>query len=387
MSRFFGFFTIVLGIYGLTNAYILRRAVQGTAGMGGWGTLARFLLVAWILAYPVGRVAERVFAWNGIFRTLVVTGSVYLGLMATALFLFLAFDLATLAGRLIPSLPFFGHQGPVTVEFRRVTLFVVFGLSALIVALGALNSFFPRVREATLDLPGRSGTPPLRVVLFSDLHMGPLMGNGRVLSLVNQVNALSPDLVLLVGDIVDEDVSRLTEERMAEVLNKLSPRLGTFAVTGNHEYYAGESEAVSYLREAGIRVLRDEAVIVGDRLVLAGRKDWTAERFGEKRLPLKNILEGLPRDLPVLLMDHQPRKLFEAEAAGVALQVSGHTHNGQIFPFNLVTSKLFEISRGWGRRGSTRFLVSSGVGTWGPPMRTSASPEIWLLTLRFVESR
>lgn len=170
---------------------------------------------------------------------------------------------------------------------------------------------------------------------------------------------------------------------MAEALGQLCPRLGCFAVTGNHEYYAGEEEAVSYLESAGVRVLRDEAVTIEGRLVIAGRKDRTAGRFGERRLPLKEILSGIPEGLPVLLLDHQPRDLREAESAGVDLQLSGHTHNGQLFPFNLVTRHLFEVSQGWKTLGRTTVLVSSGVGTWGPPMRTSAPPEIWLLELRF----
>jgi predicted MPP superfamily phosphohydrolase len=130
-------------------------------------------------------------------------------------------------------------------------------------------------------------------------------------------------------------------------------------------------------------VLRDETVTVEGRLVIAGRKDRTAARFGENRGSVESLLEGAPKGLPVLLMDHQPRDLSEAEAAGVDLQLSGHTHNGQLFPFNLVTGRLFQVSRGWKTLGRMKVLVSSGVGTWGPPMRTSAAPEIWLLELRF----
>jgi len=375
MTGFLRFFAIALGVYTLTNAYILVRVFQGLAGPGMPGIIARVFLVLWILAYPAGRIAERTLPWAGLSRCLVVSGSLYLGFMVTALFLFLASDTALLAV----------HRGPVPSSLRRTILLAVTFLSILVVGIGTVNSLYPRAREAKLELPGRSGKP-IRVALFSDLHMGPLVGNGRVRNLVKQVNALDPDLVLLVGDIVDEDVSRLAEERMAEALSGLSPRIGSFAVTGNHEYYAGEEEAVSYLESAGIRVLRDEAVVVEDRLVIAGRKDRTASRFGESRLPLGEILRETRRDLPVLVLDHQPRNLEEAEAAGVDLQVSGHTHHGQILPFNLVTSRLYEISRGWEARGKTRFLVSSGVGTWGPPMRTSAAPEIWLLVLDFKET-
>ena len=386
MSRFFGFFATALGIYALVNAYILRRAFQGLAGPGWANASVRAFLVIWALAYPVGRIAERALPSANLPRALVLWGSVYLGFMVTALFLFAAADIALLAGRMVPGLPFVGHRGPAGPGLRRSVLLGVAALATLIVVFGTVNSFFPRVREATVTMKGPAGTP-LRVVLFSDLHMGPLMGNGRVRSLVRKVNALAPDVVLLVGDIVDEDISRLAEERMAEALRDLSPKIGTFAVTGNHEYYAGEEEAVSYLESAGITVLRDQAVLLGGRLVLAGRKDRTAARFGGSRLPLPKILEDAPKGIPVLVMDHQPRNLDEAEAAGVSLQVSGHTHNGQVFPFNFVTSRIYEVSRGWGSRGNTRVLVSSGVGTWGPPMRTSAAPEIWVLTLEFTGDR
>jgi len=374
------FLAIALGVYALVNAYLLRRAFQGLAGLGPRGTAAAVLLLLWVLAFPVGRIAERTLPWTGFSRFLVMAGSVYLGVMATSVFLFLASDLALALGCLFPALPLLGHRGPTPPGLRRTVLAAVAILTALIVTAGTLNSLFPRVRTATVRLRGLEG-PAIRVILFSDLHMGPIVGNGRVRSLVERVNSLSPDLVILVGDLVDEDVSRLAEERMAEALGKLSPRLGSFAVTGNHEYYAGEPEAVSYLESAGIRVLRDEAVVVENRLLLVGRKDLTASRFGEKRLPLEEILRETRKNLPVLVMDHQPGNLAEAESAGVDLQVSGHTHNGQLFPFNLVASRVHGIARGWETRGKTRFLVSSGVGTWGPPMRTSAAPEIWVLTL------
>ena len=382
MTAFFRFLSIALAVYASVNAYILRRAFQGLAGLGWRGGLAWTFLFLWVLAFPAGRIAERALPWAGFSRILVLAGSVYLGVMATSFFLFLGCDIAILAGRAFPSMPLFGHTGPVPVSLRRAVLILVSLLTVLVVTAGTLNSLFPRTRETSVELSRGSGKP-LRVVFFSDLHMGPLVGNGRVRALVERVNALRPDIVLLGGDIVDEDVSRLAEEKMAEALGKLSPRPGSFAVTGNHEYYAGEEEAVSYLESAGIRVLRDETVTVEGRLVIAGRKDRTAARFGENRGSVKSLLEGAPKGLPVLLMDHQPRDLSEAEAAGVDLQLSGHTHNGQLFPFNLVTGRLFQVSRGWKTLGRMKVLVSSGVGTWGPPMRTSAAPEIWLLELRF----
>lgn len=382
MTGFLRFLAIAIGVYAISNAYILRRTFQGLEGLGWLGNSLRAFLVLWVLAFPAGRIAERVLPWADFSRFLVVTGSFYLGVMATSIFLFFGCDFALLAGRIFPTLPFFGHSGPVPPSLRRGVLLFVALITALVAIAGTVNSLLPRTRETAFEF-SRGFGKPLRVVFFSDLHMGPLVGNGRVRDLVKRVNDLAPDLVLLGGDIVDEDVSRLAEEKMAEALGQLSPRLGCFAVTGNHEYYAGEEEAVSYLQSAGIRVLRDETVTVEGRLVIAGRKDRTSTLFGKRRLPLQELLCEAPKDLPVLLLDHQPMSLEEAESAGVDLQLSGHTHNGQMVPFNLVTGLLFEVSRGWKNLGRLTVLVSSGVGTWGPPMRTSAAPEIWLLELRF----
>jgi predicted MPP superfamily phosphohydrolase len=142
--------------------------------------------------------------------------------MATSFFLFLGCDIAILAGRAFPSMPLFGHTGPVPVSLRRAVLILVSLLTVLVVTAGTLNSLFPRTREPSGELSRGSGKP-LRVVFFSDLHMGPLVGNGRVRALVERVNALRPDIVLLGGDIVDEDVSRLAEEKMAEAWENFRP--------------------------------------------------------------------------------------------------------------------------------------------------------------------
>lgn len=262
------------------------------------------------------------------------------------------------------------------------TIFAVIAMMlALMLVLGLINARSSRIRDLELILPGNGATQnDLNIVAFSDLHAGKLVGRAWVASVVEKVNALSPDAILLVGDILDDrDIER---SGIVPELRNLRAPLGVFAVLGNHEYYLDQDWSAKTLQSAGIVVLRDEAVVLDDKLVLAGRRDAAARWVGERRLPLNQILSASPM-LPVLLMDHTPRKLEDAADAGVALQLSGHTHNGQLFPFNLIVEMLFEKAWGEFQIGPTKYYVSCGVGVWGPPVRTSSVPEILRIKLRF----
>jgi predicted MPP superfamily phosphohydrolase len=158
-------------------------------------------------------------------------------------------------------------------------------------------------------------------------------------------------------------------------------------VTGNHEYIGGADEACRYLEEHGIRVLRDSVVTLPDGLQIVGREDRAMRQFaGRARKSLNDLLSGLDSSKPVLMMDHQPFQLEEVSRAGVDVQLSGHTHHGQIWPLNYITGAMYEISRGYRRIGRTHFYVSSGAGTWGPPVRLGNTPEIVLLTLHSPDS-
>jgi predicted MPP superfamily phosphohydrolase len=185
------------------------------------------------------------------------------------------------------------------------------------------------------------------------------------------------------GDIADEDISPPEAQKMAAVLQKLHARYGVFSATGNHEYYGGLERNLAYLRQGKVMVLMDEAIKVGDSFYVIGRKDLTARQFGERRKPLAEILEGVDPRLPLILLDHQPVHLEEAEQNGIDLQLSGHTHNGQLFPLNLINKFIYEDGWGYLRKGKTQYYVSCGVGTWGPPMRTASVPEIVQISLKF----
>ena len=173
---------------------------------------------------------------------------------------------------------------------------------------------------------------------------------------------------------------------MGACLEKINAPLGVYAITGNHEYFSGVAAAVSYMEEGNITVLQDAAVKVADAFYLVGRKDRMAERLGGGRKEVSEILQDVDKSFPLILMDHQPYFLEVAEQNGIDLQLSGHTHHGQLFPFNFITRAIYELSWGYLQKGNTHYYVSCGVGTWGPPIRTNSHPEIVELNIRFAPS-
>ncbi|MDD5674596.1 MAG: metallophosphoesterase, partial [Chitinivibrionales bacterium] len=170
------------------------------------------------------------------------------------------------------------------------------------------------------------------------------------------------------------------------LLKELACPLGVFAVTGNHEYYSGLAKAISVFSEAGVSVLQDSAILVNGGFYLVGRKDLTAQRMGGGRKTLEDILRSADRNLPSILMDHQPFHLEETEKNGVDLQLSGHTHHGQLFPLNLLYRWIYETSWGYLQKGKSQVVVSCGAGTWGPPVRTNSFSEVLKIKIKFVTS-
>jgi hypothetical protein len=221
-----------------------------------------------------------------------------------------------------------------------------------------------------------------KIVLASDIHLGMMIANGRLNRMVKMINAQQPDLILLAGDIFDEDLGSVIRNNLGDILKTLNAREGVYAILGNHEFFGNAGEAEKYLEDHQIKVLRDTSVLLPAGINLVGREDITGQRFNRRdRKTLQELLTPLDSSKPVIVMDHQPYHLKEISALPVDLQVSGHTHHGQMWPFNYITNAMYEISKGYGQIGNTHFYVSPGVGTWGPPIRTSCRPEIIVLEI------
>ncbi len=230
----------------------------------------------------------------------------------------------------------------------------------------------PQVRRVQVPLP-RLGVPAYTIVQLTDVHIGPLLGEAFAADVVAQVNALAPDLVVITGDFVDG--------RLAELRPHVAPfaglraRDGVYAVTGNHEYYWHVDPWMDHVRSLGITVLRNQHVIIGGAFLLAGVDDATA---GED---IPAALAGRDPNLPVVLLAHHPSTIVRAVAAGVDLQLSGHTHGGQLLPLGWLCRLAEPLAAGLRRFGPTWLYVSEGTGFWGPPMRVGTTQEITAITL------
>jgi predicted MPP superfamily phosphohydrolase len=257
----------------------------------------------------------------------------------------------------------------------------------VIAALCAGNwiALHPRLRTIAITIPKRApGLDRITVAAVSDIHFGRILGQKHLEKIESLLNQARPDLILLLGDLFDEDISDQERRQMTTFLNGLSCDLGVYAVTGNHDYSSGMEKFTAALHESGICLLQDTSIAVGGAFLLVGRKDASSRRFDGGRKSLDEIIGNADRRLPMILMDHQPFHLEEAQAGGIDLQLSGHTHHGQLFPLNLLYRWIYERSWGYLRKGNTQIMVSCGVGTWGPPVRTNSIPEVLKINLTFL---
>jgi predicted MPP superfamily phosphohydrolase len=373
--NFIIFFGIFFTVYGLVNLYLLVRGWQSIPQGSSLRVpyLIFFLFVS--LSFIAGRFLENIWM-SAVSNLLIWIGSFWLAAM---LYLFLAIvliDLLRLINHWLPFFPAWVTQCPL--QAKQWTALGVIGVTVILLIAGHLNTLTPRIRTLDITLPKKmDGLKTLNIVVASDIHLGTLVGRARLERIVAQINELKPDLILLPGDIVDEDLAPVIGQNMGESLTKLKAPWGVFAITGNHEYIGGVEEACRYLEDHGVTLLRDAVVRVNDTLTLVGREDRSISRFsGKKRKSLAQLMDRVDRNGWVILMDHQPFQLEEGESNGIDLQLSGHTHHGQLWPLNFVTEMVYELSWGYKKKNGTHIYVSCGVGTWGPPVRLGNRPEI-----------
>jgi predicted MPP superfamily phosphohydrolase len=255
------------------------------------------------------------------------------------------------------------------------TAAVVAGLGAVAtVALGAWNvRRGPRVRRVEVPMPALA-RDAYTIVQLTDVHLGPHLGREFAARVVRDVLALDPDLVVITGDLIDGHLSEL--QAHVEPLAELRARDGVFAVTGNHEHYWEPELWLEHLGSLGIRVLRNEHVVLGGGLALAGVED---AMFGED---VARAVHGRDPSLPLVLLAHHPRTALRAQRHGVDLQLSGHTHGGQLLPLGWLARLFDPVVAGLRRVGATWVYVSEGTGYWGPPVRVGTTQEIAAITLR-----
>lgn len=376
------FFTIVLSVQILVNLYMTIRGYQALEAFPKVRPWFIAFMVLATFAYFVGRTLEKSM-YNPLTVTLHWLGAFWFAVMLYATLQLLLIDIVRLVDLAVPFIRKMAGNDYVMFKFR--TGLVVAAITFVVVLAGHINAWHPKTVNIQLNIPKDAGpVDSLRIVAVSDIHLGTIIGPRKTAKLVHTVNALKPDIILLTGDVLDEDVGPVIRQNLGDSLTKLKAPLGIFACTGNHEYIGGGEPSIQYLQQHNIEVLRDSAVLINDAFYLIGREDRSARgRLRKERKSITQLLEGIDTAKPVILLDHQPYHLDEVANTGVDLQISGHTHHGQLWPFGYITNRIYEVSKGYKQKGTTHFYVSTGFGTWGPPVRTGNRPEVVVFSLKF----
>lgn len=306
---------------------------------------------------------------NIISKTLFYIGSYY---EVALLYLVILFPISFLFSK------FFNNMLP------KLDLYII-SLAIILIILPIANHLGTTSKETNYEITLNKSfaNNDLKIALISDIHLGKIIGNNRLDSLVKEVNSLNPDIIIISGDLIDSYLDPVINEDMLPKLSNLRSTYGVFFSFGNHDIYTNKvEELTTLLQNQGVVVLRDQSTLINESFYLVGRNDIVSKRFNQERKDLNELLISLDSSKPIIVIDHNPNDLEESVKNNVDLQLSGHTHNGQLFPLNIIAKKAFALEYGHNKIEDTNIIVSSGYGTWGPTMRIGSQSEIVLITLK-----
>lgn len=242
-------------------------------------------------------------------------------------------------------------------------------------ALGLYWAYSPIVKSETIKVDKKI-EKPIKIAMVSDLHLGTFFGNDQLEKLNKIIEEEKPDAIVIAGDIMDDDMVMYKKRNMGETLSKLSAPLGVYATMGNHDRDA--QEIVDEVKKAGIIPLFDESVELNKDVTLVGRKDRSVSR---DRLDTADLLKSVNLNKTIVLVDHQPDAIDYHSTLPINVQLSGHTHHGQMWPINYITERIYTLDYGYKKINNKHFFTSAGYGFWGPPFKTTARSEVWIITI------
>lgn len=320
-----------------------------------------FAIIWIIIAYSIllGRI-------NHAFDAFTVIGYYWMAILEYGL---LIFPIVNLAIWMAPS------SMKISIELLVALLLVG------VIAIGVYFAYSPVVRRLAITIPNKTRAgEEMRISLGSDFHLGLVMKNGMLKKFINLSNAEKPDLVLLAGDLVDDIPYWYDKYNMAENMVDIQSKHGVYGILGNHEYYGKQlKETVYQMEQSNIKMLIDKTIEIPGVCVLSGREDAT----NKSRKSLHEL--KVDSDLPWFVMDHTPNDIETPNTLGVNLQVSGHTHRGQMWPNHFITKKTFPLDYGYKKMSTLHAITTSGFGFWGPPVRTNSRAELWIINIKFTE--
>lgn len=355
------FFLLFIAYVG-GNIYLFIRALQAMGALPIWGKVI-FGLLFWVVALSLfisfalrdSAVPEVLLQW--IYRI----GTSW---MVVVLYMVMFLVICDLIRLFVPS---FSSGFLISLSLTLITL-----------GAGYINYRNPRIEHIDISLDKPLGVKQMKIVALSDVHIGYGTGKGSLARYVAMIMEQQPDMILIAGDLIDNSIRPVENERMEEELNRLHAPLGVYMAAGNHEFISGIESCQEFLAKTPIILLRDSVVAPTDHVRLICRDD----RSNRHRKSLAELIAPIDDSQTTILLDHQPYNLSTTDSLRIDLQISGHTHRGQIFPLNLLVDRMYEQSHGYRRWRHSHIYVSSGLSLWGPPFRIGTHSDMAVITLR-----
>ena len=373
------FFSIVLTIYSLVNIYLYYKGYKALPVLQNNKHLYTITFFLLAVLFIVAKILESKHS-SVITDALNIVGGFWLAFMLYGFLFFFLSDIVLLILRISGIL-----KGDSILIYRKWSFIIIASSSILLIAGGFINAIIPVTREYNITINKRAvDVKNLRIAAVSDIHLGSIIRKRSLKKMSQMIKDMKPDIVLLLGDIVDGEIGPVLRGDLLQYFTWPECTDGLYAITGNHEFIGGASRTIPYIESKGIRVLKDEIVTLPGGIQLIGRIDRDSFRFYRKeRMKLGELMNQVDTNKPVILLDHQPFHLEESEKYGVDLELSGHTHNGQMWPLNYVTAMIYELSCGYLKKGNSQFIVSSGYGLWGPRVRSGSRSEVMMINISF----
>jgi len=351
------------------NFYVFYRLIYmlpAVVALRGIVLTAGIVIVLSLFGYFLGR---DIFP-QSIISVMYSIGTSWIFMAIYFVIIFLVLDIL----RIIPGFP-----AEIILYKNWISFVAVVGLVAVTFIYGH-QKYLNKERvelNIALNKPGGQAAP-VKIVALSDLHLGHNIGRDEFAGWVELINKENPDIVLFAGDVIDFDVRPLVEQNMAEVFKRIKSKYGVYTIMGNHEYISGGNNSVEFFASAGVQLLRDKAELIDNKFYVVGRDD----RSDYGRKSIWELTEPLDKTKPIIVLDHQPYDLDAVVPAGVDLQISGHTHHGQVWPISWITDAIYEVAHGYKQKDNTHFYVSSGMGLWGGKYRIGTQSEYVVVNLK-----
>lgn len=373
------FFAIVLLIYSLANLYLYFKGYNSLPELHSHRITFAIIFFSLAAIFIIAKVLEARHS-SVITDALNIIGGFWLAFMLYGIMFFLLSDIISLILRITGVL-----NKENIMQYRKWAFIITTSLSVVLILAGFINAVIPVVKEYNLTIGKSAGnTKQMRIAAVSDIHLGSIIRKRSMKKLSGILSELKPDLVLLLGDIVDGELGPVLRDDLLKYFSCPKCDYGLLAISGNHEFIGGASRTIPYIESKGIRLLMDEVYTLDNGIQLIGRKDRDSGRFyGQERMKLSELVAQTDSTKPVILLDHQPVHYDETVKFGIDLELSGHTHNGQMWPLNHITEMVYELSYGYLKRGESQFIVSSGFGLWGPRVRIGSRSEVLLINIKF----